>query len=943
MHQRDGQTPTEKECVMFRVHRGIALVPLLVLAMGALVAAPPARAQEITPPKIEYEKHVLSNGLTLILHEDHSVPIVAVNLWYHVGSKNEKPGRTGFAHLFEHMMFQGSEHHDTDFFLALDAIGATDRNGTTNNDRTNYFENVPTNALEMTLWLEADRMGWLLPAMTQERLDNQIEVVKNERRQRVDNQPYGQVSERLYSVLYPRNHPHSWPVIGYMEDLAAATRDDVTEFFKTYYGPNNCTLVIAGDIDVDGTRKLVEKYFGEIPPGPPVQRPEAWIPELKEEIRLSMEDRVPLPRLYVAWHSPARFAPGDAEMDILVGILAGGKTSRLYKRLVYDLQIAQDVRAYQRSLELGSLFRLHVTAKRGHTLDEIEPILFEEIEKLRQAPPSAKEVERARTTYLSDIVRGLDRLGGFGGKSDLLGLYNTYTGDPGYIEQDFARYHAVTPESAQAAARRWLHQGRAVMRVNPYPDLKPAAARASLDRSVAPPVGDPPPLRLPRMERATLANGLQVILARSEKVPVVQLNLIVRGGWSSDPQDQLGLASFAGNMLDEGTTRRSALAISEEVQLLGAELDTDSGLDSWEVNLTALKARLEPSLELWADVILNPAFPKEEVERQRKQVLGRILQEKKRPTSMAFRIMPGLLYGEGHPYGQPRTGSGTEAAIASLTRADLVGAHATWFKPGNATAVIVGDISLDDIVPLLERHLGSWKGGPVPALEIPPAPQPERTRIYVIDKPDAAQSFLLAVCPAPPRRDPDDVPLQVLNTILGGQFTARLNMNLREDKGYTYGARTRYFDARGPGALVGYAQVRTDVTKESLAEMIKEFGDIRAARPPSREEVDKAHENMTLSLPGQYESLAEIADKITDIVTYDLPEDYYDTFPDKVRGTDGRSLTELARRRVLADRMLVLVVGDRDVIEEGIRELDLGPIEHLDADGNPVRVARKTK
>jgi zinc protease len=909
--------------------------------MVALAPAGPAGAQEITPPNLEHEKIVLANGLTVLFHEDHSVPIVAVNLWYHVGSKNEKAGRTGFAHLFEHMMFQGSEHYDNDFFKALEPVGATDLNGTTNSDRTNYFENVPTSALEMTLWLEADRMGWLLPALTQERLDNQIEVVKNERRQSYENRPYGLVSERLYAVLYPRNHPYSWPVIGSMDDLAAASKEDVEAFFKAYYSPNNCVLVIAGDIDKAEVKQLVEKYFGEIPPGPPVHRPEAWIPELTEEVRLTMEDRVPLPRLYVAWHSPGIFQPGDADMDILSGILGQGKNSRLYKRLVYDLQVAQDVRVFQQSREVSGLLRIQVTARPGHTLQEIEPLIFEEIEKLRQSPPTTTEVDRVRTTLLSGMVRGLDRIGGFGGKSDLLGTYATYAGDSGYIEKDFARYMAVTPASIQAAARRWLHGGRAVMTVTPFPELSPGEAVASLDRSAQPAVGDPPPPSLPAMEETTLSNGLRVILARSEKVPVVQLDMLVRGGWSSDAKAQSGLASFVANMLDEGTSSRSSLEINETVQLLGADLETGSGLDGWSMNMTALKARLEPSLELWADVILNPAFPAEEIERQRAQVLGQILQEKKRAVGMAMRIMPALLYGDDHPYGQPRTGSGTEESVAAITRDDLVAAHADWFKPGNAVAVVVGDTTLKEIKPLLEKSFAGWAEGQAPDLELPTRQQPEKTQVYIVDKPGAAQSLLLAGSLAPPRNDPDDVPLQVLNTVLGGQFTSRLNMNLREDKGYTYGAFTGYFDARGQGTLFGFSQVRTDVTKESIAEMIKEFREIRDTRPPTADEIRRAQDNMTLSLPGQYESLAEIAGKITDIVTYDLPDDYYDRFSEKVRQTDTESLTELASRRLLPDQMVIVVVGDRETIEESIRELGLGSIEYLDEDGNTVDVAKK--
>ncbi|MFQ5720471.1 MAG: M16 family metallopeptidase, partial [Acidobacteriota bacterium] len=822
------------------------------MALGLASAHLPAIAQKIQPPRIAFEKVVLDNGLTVILHEDHATPIVAVNLWYHVGSKNEKAGRTGFAHLFEHMMFQGSSHHDTDFFKALEPVGATDLNGTTNFDRTNYFENVPPNALEMNMWLEADRMGWLLPAMTQDRLDNQREVVKNERRQSYENQPYGLVNERMFAALYPKNHPYSWPVIGSMDDLTAAAKSDVESFFKSYYSPNNCTLVIAGDMSIDTTKELVKKYFGDIPPGPPIARPEAWVPHLDGEIRLSMEDRVPLPRLYVAWHVPGIFQENTEALDMLTDILAGDKNSRLYKRLVYDLQIAQNVNAFIDQRELSSLFRVTVTARAGHSLDEIEPLVFEEITKLTTTPPTAAETERVRTTHLARVVRGLDRIGGFGGKSDILGWCQTYTGDAGCLTDIFRRYNAVTPAALHAAARRWLGSGRVVMRVDPFPDLAPGARLASLDRSRMPAVGEPLPLKLPATRRATLSNGLGVVVASTDKVPVVRLNLIVRGGASSDQKAQFGLASLMANVMDEGTSTRTALELDAAEQALGAQLFTSSNLDTWTVTLSAMKARLAPSMDLWADVILHPVFPAKEVDRLRKQVIGQIMQEKRQPVGMATRILPALLYGSQHPYGQPLSGSGFENIIESLTRQDLVDTHDTWFKPGNATVVVVGDTTREEIVPMLEGVLGKWTRGRVPLINLPARPLPEHTTVYLIDKPGAAQSVLFAGTLTPPKNNPDDVPFQVLNAILGGQFTSRLNMNLREDKGYSYGAFSAYLPARGQGLFGGFSMVRTDVTKESIVEMMREIRDIRAERPVTPQELEQAQDNLTLSLPGRY-------------------------------------------------------------------------------------------
>jgi zinc protease len=912
-----------------RESRIIACIGAATLVAMASVAA----AQTITPPKLPFEKYTLPNGLQVILHEDHTAPTVAVNLWYHVGSKNETIGKTGFAHLFEHMMFQGSEHHDTDFFKALEPLGATDLNGTTNFDRTNYFETVPTGALDRVLWLEADRMGWLLPSMTQERLDNQREVVKNERRQGVDNQPYGTVDERMYRVLYPSNHPYSWDVIGSMDDLTAASKEDVENFFKSYYGPNNCTLVIAGDIVPAQVKALVEKAFGPIPPVPPIARQKVWVPELTEPVSLVMEDRVPLPRYYIAWHTPGYYQPDEAELEVLTNILTDGKNSRLYKKLVYDMQIAQDVEAYVDDRELSSLFRIQVTAKEGHTLDEIEPVVMEEIENLRAKGPSSVEVERARTSILANFTRRLERIGGFGGKSDRLASYNTYLGNPDYIEKDFARYQAVSPASVQRAAKRWLHQGYVTMRVNPYPDLAAAKEASGFDRTKEPALGAEAALKLPGLQRRQLSNGLEVVLAEAHKVPVVQMNLLVRGGWSADRHEKLGVASFMSRMQDEGTKKRTTLQISDEEQRLGAQINTNSGLDNCTVSLNALKARFEPSLALWSDVVLNPSFPADEIERQRQQVIGQIQQDRKRPVQMGLRILPGLLYGEDHPYGQPLTGTGNESTVKAISRDDLVAYHSTWFKPNNATLVVVGDITMDEIVPALEKTLSDWKQGEVPTIALPERPQPSKTTVYLVDKPGAAQSVLLVGQLLPPRNNPEAVPFEVLNTILGGAFISRINMNLREDKGYTYGARCIPIEARGQGTYLGFTQVRTDVTKESLFELTKELRDIRGKRPVTDQELEEAQTNMMRSLPGEFDTIGEIARKINDIVTYGLPDDFYQKYPQRVQQTTVQELTSLAKERIVPDNEVIVVVGDREKIEPGLRELGLGPIEYMDADG----------
>jgi len=436
---------------------------LLALFLCAAVAT--AADTRISVP---YQRFTLPNGLTVILHEDHSTPIVSVNVYYHVGSGREKPGRTGFAHLFEHLMFEGSAHvPEGKFDQWLEQVGG-DNNGSTNSDRTNYWENVPSNALELPLFLDSDRMGFLVQAMSPSKVDGQRDVVKNERRQSYENRPYGMADLTLVENLYPPDHPYHWPTIGSMEDLSAASYEDVVDFFRKYYGPNNASLCIGGDIDPVKTQALVEKWFGEIPSGPPVPPPDAPVAFIEREKRVILEDRVSLPRLYMAWLSPALFAPGDAELDMVASVLANGKNSRLYKRLVYDLQIAQDVYAYQGSRQLGSSFQIVATARAGHTLSELEKVIREELHALQTAAPGKRELERAVNQYEASFLGRLESVGGFGGKVDLLNGYFTQTGNPDYFQEDFSRYKALDPGDVQTAAAKYLHEdNRVVLSVVP--------------------------------------------------------------------------------------------------------------------------------------------------------------------------------------------------------------------------------------------------------------------------------------------------------------------------------------------------------------------------------------------------------------------------------------------------------------------------------------------
>ena len=918
------------------VHR-IAPCVLALLAVAAPLpphlSAPLVAQSGTAAVDIPYERHVLSNGLTLLIHEDHKAPIAAVNVWYHVGSKNERPGRTGFAHLFEHLMFNGSENYNNEYFLPIQQAGATDVNGTTNEDRTNYFQNVPTNALDLVLWLESDRMGHLLGAVDQARLDEQRGVVQNEKRQG-ENEPYGRVWEFLNPRLYPANHPYSWSVIGSMEDLGAARLEDVKEWFQAYYGAANAVVVVAGDVKPAEVKEKVERYFGDIPPGPPVTRQEAWIAKRTGSQRGVMQDRVPQARLYKVWNIPQWDSADGDHLTLLAHVLSTGKSSRLYKRLVYDEQIATAVSAYTDLREIGGLFVIEATARPGADLAPIEKAIDQELARLLAAGPTAAELRRVQTQARAGFVRGVERIGGFGGKSDVLAQGAVFADDPQFYKTRLRRIASATAAQVRAAGSRWLSDGVYTLEVLPFPELRTATAGA--DRSKPPATGSAVEAGFPELQRDTLSNGLKVVLARRTAIPQVQFDLLLDAGYAADQFGVPGTASLAMTMLDEGTRTRGSIQISDELAALGANLGAGSSLDVSAVSLEALRDRLDASLALYADVILNPSFPRADFERLKRQRLAQIAREKAEPVGMALRVLPRLLYGASHAYANPWTGSGTEASTAKITREDLVRFHRTWFKPNHATLVVVGATTMEEIRPRLERLFAGWKRGEVPVKNIGRVEPPARPTVYLMDRPEAIQSLILVGSLAPPKANPNEPSIEAMNAVLGGTFTSRVNMNLREDKHWSYGSFTFFRDARGQRPFVVYAPVQTDKTKEALVEIGKELRGIVGERPATAEELATAVASLTLTLPGAWETMGAVAATMSDIVTYGLDDRYYDTYADRVRAQSIQSVTAAAREAIQPDRLVWVVVGDRTKIEASVRELNLGEIRLIDSDGNPV-------
>jgi zinc protease len=912
-------------------------------------------------PPISYTQFVLPNGLRVVLHEDHSTPIVAVNVWYHVGSKNEVPGRTGFAHLFEHMMFQGSKNYNDDYFRPLQSIGAT-LNGSTNADRTNYFEIVPSNYLERALFLEADRMGGLLEALTEEKLANQRDVVKNEKRQNYDNRPYGLVGARIAELLYPSDHPYHWLTIGALEDLTAASMEDVKGFFRRFYTPNNASLVIAGDFNPDHARALVTKHFGPIPRGPAANRIVARQPVIEKEIRATMQDHVTLPRLYMVWHSVPEYSADDAALDVLAAILAQGKTSRLYRALVYDAQIAQDVSAFNNSRELAGTVQITATPKRGASLDSIEAIINRELARIASEPPSREEVDKVNNAREAAYIYSLQTVGG---KSDRMNAYATFRGNPGFFEQDLARYRAVKPSDVQRVARKYLTDKRLVLTVVPGAreaarrtviaapeDEAPAPARtvsvdtkqdpsaAARAESALPGPGASPRFALPQLQRRKLSNGLDVLIVEHHELPVVTMNLVVRSGSASDPADRTGLANAVANLMDEGTANRSALDISEQLSAIGAQLGTSANWDASDVTLTTLTKHTDVALDIFSDVLLRPAFADAELARFRASRLTALAQRRDDPTAIAGVIYPSILYGANHPYG--RLAQGDEASTRALTAADLRAFYSAHYIPNNSSLIVVGDMRPDEVVAKLERALGAWKPGTVPSVRLDaPAPR-DKSVIYLVDKPGAAQSVINIGHVGVARSTADYFPLLVLNTILGGQFMSRVNLNLRENKGYTYGARTVFDYRRGAGPFSASAGVQTAVTKESVAEFLRELRGIRGDIPVTQSELATAKQSLTLGYPRTFETPAQIAARLADIALYGLPDNYFNDYVASVERVTLADISRVANAVIDPSRLAILVVGDRKVIEPGLRALDgLGnTITVLVVEGRPISDAR---
>ena len=922
--------------------------PIAQTQKAALKPAP------LEVPELKFEKYKLQNGLVVILSEDHRLPMVAVNLWYHVGPAYETPGKTGFAHLFEHMMFEGSRHVPGNaHFHLLEAAGASDINGTTDFDRTNYFETLPSNQLELALWLESDRMGYLPDKLDQANLSNQQDVVRNERRQSVENQPYGVVEEGIFHLLFPKSHPYYGDVIGSHEDIQSAKLADVRNFFKLYYAPNNSSLTIVGDFQPDHAKELVEKYFGPLKRGEDVPKITAKTPPITAERRAVIQDNVQLPRVYETWLTSPIFKPGDAEADLTATVLGGGKSSRLYKKLVYEKQIALDVAASQQSLMLGSEFQVEATARPGVKPEDLEKAINAELETFRTNGPTEEELKRARNVLESRIIEGLETLGGFGGVADRLNSYNHYLGTPDFLAADIARYENASVDSLKAFAQNQLGNNQRVV-VYGVPGKQDLGAEVPTPKSEVKdtaklggePVNpdaewrkDPPkpgpssPSHLPVPQEFKLSNGLTVLYNERPGLPVVAASLVIRSGSGANPADKPGLASFTARMLQQGTTTRNALQIADNAADIGASLGSHASMDSSSVGTQVLTRNFSEALELLADIALRPTFPKEEVDRVRKEREAALVQEKDDPFSVATRVMRNALYGSHNPYGYPDIG--TSESLKAISREDLLKFWQDHYFPNDAAIIVAGNIKAATLKPLLEKAFGAWKPGqPAPAAS--GGLESSDARVILVDRPGAPQTTLECYELGAARSTPDYPQLEVVNTELGGLFSSRINMNLREAHGYTYGAGSTFSYHRQPGPFLAYSAVRTDVTAPAVTEIFNELRRMRDTKM-TPDEMKLSKDSITRSMPGRFERGGDAVGTFAELFIYDLPLDYFSKFPDAVDAVNPEQAQATAQKYIHPDKIAVVAVGDRSKIEDEMKKLNLGKVEIRDSEGKLVK------
>ncbi|MCM8567978.1 insulinase family protein [Gramella jeungdoensis] len=917
-----------------------------------------------TALSIDYEKYELDNGLNVVLHQDKSDPIVSVAIQYGVGSNREKKGRTGFAHLFEHMLFQESENVPQDqFFKKIQDAGGT-LNGGTWQDGTIYYEVVPKNALEMVMWLESDRMGYLINTVTESAFANQQEVVQNEKRQRVDNNPYGHTNWVIDKNLYPDGHPYSWQVIGELEDLQNATVEDVKEFYDKFYGPNNATLVIAGDFDEEKTREMIQKYFGEIKKRQEVEPLEVQTVSLEETKRLYHEDNfATAPQLNMVWPTVEQYTEDAYALDFLGDILSDGKKAPLYKVLVEEKKLTSQPYAFNSADQIAGKFRILVTANAGVDLDSIEAGIEEAFTLFEKEGVTERDIERIKAGQETDFYNGISSVLG---KSFQLAQYDVFAGDPGFISQDIENIKAVTKEDVMRVYEKYIKDKPFVLTsfvpkgqmeliaensekaevveeeitenveteiVEADQEIKKTPS--SFDRSVQPEMGESPQLNIPESWSVNLDNEMEVYGIEQNELPLVNFSLVIEGGHLLDDLDKNGVANLMSDIMMEGTANKTPSELEEEIDLLGANIYMYTSDEAIVIRGNTLKRNFDKTMDLVQEIILEPRWDEKEFERIKTSTINTIKRYEADPNRIANKVYDKILYGENHPFAYPTLG--TEESVKSITIEDLKSYYNNYFSPSVSRFHVVGDISKSEALDAISEFETKWDAKDVQIPEFEISNDREKASLYFVDVPNAKQSVINIGYIALPRTSEDFFPAEVMNYKLGGSFSGNVNLILREEKGYTYGARSGFSGSKIPGTFTASSSVRTNTTGESVGIFKDEIAKYKDGI--SEEDLEFTKNALIKSNARRFETQGSLLGMLQEMSAYNLDSKYIEKEEDIIRSMTLEQHKELANKLLDESKMAYLVVGDAATQFQQFKEMDFDEVILLDKNGEEIKLS----
>jgi zinc protease len=900
--------------------------------------------------KISYEKYVMPNGLQVILHTDKSDPMISYAIMYHVGSSREVPGKTGFAHLFEHLLFGGSENVPTGTFdKIIEGVGGNN-NGFTSNDVTTYFEMFPRNALEKILWLESDRMGFFINSVSQRSLAIQQNVVQNEKRQGEDNSPYGFTDYVISKNLYPANHPYNWEVIGEMEDLKNATLTDVKAYYEHFYGPNNATLVLAGDFDADSVKLLINKYFGEIKSHGEVAQRTAMIPTLEKTVRLYHEDNFAnVPEINLVWPVAQQYSKDAYALDFLAKILADGKKAPLYKVLVKEKNLTSGASAFNNSKELAGEFTITVRANEGKTLKEIEEAVSEAFTRFEKDGITEKDVERVKASSEKNFYSGIESVFG---KSLQLAFYNTYLNDPGYIEKDIESIKAVTLDDVKMVYDKYI-KGKPHIVTSFVPKGKPEMiaensepagvkeenineasqveieqsasektekTASSIDRTVEPPAAKAPDAKVPEIWKAKLSNGIQVSGIQNKELPLVEISLVIDGGVNQDKIELPGVAGMVASVLPQGTKNRTPEEHEEEIELLGSSINMYSGREEITMSASSLSRNFEKTVALMKEMLLEPRWDSAEFNMASIRTKNRIIQSEAQPRSVAGQLFYRLLYGKLNIFGYNT--SGTRESIDKISLNDLKTYYDKNFSPAVTTIQVAGNVTKEQVLAALKPLENEWKTREVTMNSYPVPANPVKSEIYFVDIPGSRQSVIYIGYLALSRNDPDYIKADFINYRLGGAFTSILNQILREEKGFTYGASSYFQEMKTTAPFVAATSVRSDATLESVKIMKEEMEKYRNGI--SENDLQFIKDCMIRSNALRFETNGSLAGMLAAISKYKLPDDYIKKDEEIIKNMTVEEHKSIAQKYIVPDKMYYVIVGDAATQMKQLEKIGFG-------------------